>query len=202
MPTRHEKNKQQEMRRMGERRRKSIFIGAGVILGVLIAIAVGLAVVNTTLASPAPTVAASTVSQGQCAPVQDFSSQGGTHIASGETHPPYNSNPPTSGWHWANPQDWGIYTTAQVEEQLVHNLEHGGIVIQYRDLPAADVQRLTALVQHDRIHMILAPYPDLPAGPNVALTAWTHLQLCNGVNEAAITRFITTFRDKGPETVP
>ncbi len=201
MPTRHEKNKQQEQRRAGERRRKGIFIGAGVIVGVLIVAAAGLAVANTTLASPPPTVVASTT-QGQCAPVQDFPNQGGTHISPGEAHPPYNSNPPTSGWHWANPQDWGIYTTPQVEEQVVHNLEHGGIVIQYRDLPAADLQRLTSLVQHDRIHMILAPYPDLPAGANVALTAWTHLQLCNGVDENAINRFITAFRDKGPELVP
>ncbi len=201
MPTRHERIKQQEQQRVGERRRKSIFIGAGVIVGVLIVAAVGLAVANTTLASPPPTTGAS-LTQGQCTAVQDFPSQGNAHIAPGDAHPPYSSNPPTSGWHWANPQDWGIYTTPQVQEQLVHNLEHGGIVIQYRDLPAADLQRLTNLVQHDRIHMILAPYPDLPTGSNVALTAWTHLQLCNGVNEEAITRFITAFRDKGPETVP
>lgn len=201
MPTRHEKIKEQEMRRAGERRRKSIFIGAGLVIGVLLAVAVGLAVVNTTLASPPATIAVATA-QGQCTPVQDFPTQGGTHIAPSEAHPPYNSNPPTSGWHWANPQDWGIYTTPQVQEQLVHNLEHGGIVIQYRDLPTADLQQLTNLVQHDRVHVILAPYPDLPAGSTVALTAWTHLQLCNGVNEAAITRFITTFRDKGPELVP
>ena len=201
MPTRREKNKQQEARRANERRRKNVFIGTGVVVGVLLAAAVGLAIANSAFASPPPTAVAA-LTQGQCAPVQDFPSQGGTHISPGDAHPAYNSNPPTSGWHWANPQDWGIYTTPQVQDQLVHNLEHGGIVIQYRDLPAADVQRLSTLVQHDRIHMILAPYPDLPAGSTVALTAWTHLQLCNGVNEASITRFVTTFRNKGPELVP
>ena len=201
MPTRHERIKQQASQRANEHRRKNVFIGAGIIVGVLLAIGVALAITNSTLAAPAPTAVAA-ISQGQCAPVQDFPSQGGTHIAPNETHPAYNSNPPTSGWHWANPQDWGIYTTPQVQEQLVHNLEHGGIVIQYANLPAADVQRLTTLVQHDRIHMILAPYPALPSTSTVAVTAWTHLLLCNGVNEAAITRFTQTFRDKGPELVP
>ncbi|MBI5029870.1 MAG: DUF3105 domain-containing protein [Chloroflexi bacterium] len=201
MPTRHEKIKQQEARREGERRRKNFIIGTGIVVGVLLVVGIGLALANTTLAAPAPT-AVTVASQGQCAAVQDFPSQGATHIAPGEAHPPYSSNPPTSGWHWANPQEWGIYTTPQVQEQLVHNLEHGGIIIQYNNLPAADVERLTTLVQHDRIHMILAPYPDLPSGSNVAITAWTHLLLCNGVSEDAIKRFTTAFRDKGPELVP
>ena len=117
-------------------------------------------------------------------------------------HPDYNSNPPTSGWHWANPQDWGIYTSQQFQEQLVHNLEHGGIVIQYNDLTSADVQRLTSLVSRDSYHMILAPYPGLPAGVRVAYTAWTHLQSCDGIDENAIHAFTNAFRNKGPELVP
>ena len=201
MPTRHDKMKQAEQQRAQAQRRRRIMIGAGVVVAVILVTALTIALANITLASPSPTPAAQ-IAQGQCSLVQNFPSQGGTHISPGDSHPPYNSNPPNSGWHWANPQDWGIYTTSQVQEQLIHNLEHGGIVIQYRDLPPADLQRLTSLVERDRIHMVLAPYPDLPAGANVALTAWTHLQLCNGVDEDAIRLFVTAYRDKGPEVIP
>ena len=201
MPTRHERLKQQEQGRGQARRRRNIIIGVGVVIGVVIVAAVALTWVNASVASPVSATTTS-IAQGQCGLVLSFTSQGGTHIAPGELHPPYNSNPPTSGWHWANPQDWGIYNTPQVQDQLVHNLDHGGIVIQYRDLPPTDVQRLTSLVQQDRIHMILAPYPDLPTTANVALTAWTHLQYCNGVDENSIRSFVAAFRDKGPESVP
>ena len=75
-------------------------------------------------------------------------------------------------------------------------------MIQYNNLGSADVQRLTNLVNSDSYHMILAPYPGLPAGERVAYTAWTHLQSCDGLNENAIRAFINAFRDKGPELVP
>ena len=84
----------------------------------------------------------------------------------------------------------------------MHNLEHGGIIVQYNALSAGDVERLTNLVKRDAYHMILAPYPGLPADVNVALTAWTHLQTCNGVDESALLKFVNAYRDQGPERVP
>lgn len=199
MPTRHERNKQLEQERQRQQQRRKMMIGAGIVLGLVVLGGVAAAFVARPAPSPTPVAQ---VVQGQCGPVQTFASQGGDHIAPNQEHPPYNSNPPTSGWHWANPQDWNAYTTPQVQEQLVHNLEHGGIVIQYNNLSEAEVARLTALYRSDRYHLILAPYPGLPAEYNVALTAWTHLQLCNGVNENSIKAFINTYRDKGPELVP
>ena len=201
MPTRHEKDKQAEQHRHQNAWRRNIWIGLGTAIIALFVIVAVMTFAN----SPAPTATPTAIAQialGQCDRIQDFPSQGNTHIAPGDTHPAYNSNPPNSGWHWANPQDWGIYDTSQVQEQLAHNLEHGGIVIQYRDLAPADAQRLGDLVRQDRVHIVLAPYPGLPTGANVALTAWTHVQLCNGVNETAIKSFVAAWRDKGPELVP
>jgi hypothetical protein len=155
-------------------------------------------------AAPAPVTQVAQASEGpvSCSQVQTFPSQGRDHIPRGQPHPEYSSNPPNSGWHWDTPQDWGIYTTQQFQEQLVHNLEHGGIVVQYNSLSAADVQRLTDLVSRDSYHMILAPYPGLPAGERVAMTAWTHLQTCTGVDPNTIQSFVNAFRDQGPEKVP
>src|SRR3989344_3474582 len=57
---------------------------------------------------------------------QVFENQGQTHIKRGESHTIYNSNTPTSGWHWLDPASWGVYNRPLVDEQAVHNLEHGG----------------------------------------------------------------------------
>ena len=142
---------------------------------------------------------------GTCDEVEEFEDQGNMgrdHIRPGQSHPPYNSNPPTSGWHWENPQEWGVYTTPQVQEQLVHNLEHGGIVIQYNNLSAGELQRLLDFVKRTPRHIVVAPYPGLDRGVRVAFTAWTYLQNCDGVDLEALADFADEFRDQGPETVP
>ncbi len=201
MPTQHEKIRREQERTKKRQQRRTWMIGGGVAVAVIV-IALGVmasGVLNPPAPAPQVAQAAGPV---VCSPVQTFPEQSRDHIQRGQPHPDYSSNPPTSGWHWDTPQDWGIYTNQQFQEQLVHNLEHGGIVIQYNNLSPADVQRLTNLVNRDSYHMILAPYPGLPQGVKVAYTAWTHLQTCDGVDENAIHAFINAFRDKGPELVP
>ena len=200
MPTRRERMKQEEERARKERRQRALLLGGGAVAAVLV-IAL-LVVASGALNAPALQVAQAANGSATCSAVQTFAEQSRDHIGQGQPHPPYDSNPPTSGWHWANPQDWGIYTNQQFQEHLVHNLEHGGIVIQYNGLSAADVQRLTDFVKRDAYHVILAPYPALPQSEKVAVTAWTHLETCNGVDETALQSFINAFRDKGPELVP
>jgi hypothetical protein len=201
MPTQHEKLRREKERERKKQQRQMLWIGGGAAaLVIVIALVVMMSgVLNPPAPAPQVAQAAGSVI---CGAVQSFPEQSRNHIQKGDPHPAYNSNPPTSGWHWDTPQNWGIYTNQQFQEQLVHNLEHGGIVIQYNNLSPSDVQRLTDLVNRDSYHMILAPYPGLPADVKVAYTAWTHLQTCNGVDENAIHAFINAFRDKGPELVP
>ena len=59
--------------------------------------------------------------------------QGTTHIQIGQSHPAYNSNPPTSGWHPPQTVQWGLPRTEIPDEFAVHNLEHGGTWITYQD---------------------------------------------------------------------
>ena len=52
--------------------------------------------------------------------------QGETHIKRGESHPPYNSNPPTSGWHYGDGVGGaGIHDTEVPDELLVQRSNFG-----------------------------------------------------------------------------
>ncbi len=127
--------------------------------------------------------------------------QGATHINIGEPHPAYNSSPPTSGWHLPAPAGWGYYAMVLPDELVVHNLEHGGIWISYRD--ASDAQltaKLEALTRRFRSKVIvtLRPNNDSP----IAVAAWGRLLKLDRYDEQQIVAFINVFRDRGPERVP
>ena len=54
----------------------------------------------------------------------------------------WNTDPPTSGPHYAQWVVWGAYTDPVNLGQVVHNLEHGGIYILYgKNVPQATVER-------------------------------------------------------------
>jgi|TARA_Y100000031_G_scaffold142188_1_gene171484 hypothetical protein len=122
-------------------------------------------------------------------------------VAPGQTHPPYNTTPPTSGWHYEGTARWGIYSQTIPDELQVHNLEHGGILVQYScdDCPEL-VAQLEGVVKHYRSKVILATYPDMPQ--RIALTAWGRIAELSVFDEDTIVSFIEAYRNKGPENVP
>ena len=83
----------------------------------------------------------------------------------------WNTDPPTSGAHYEVPVIWGSYDEPVNQAQLVHNLEHGGVAIQYGDeVPPATVEQLESFVQENSRGTVLAPLPSL--GNQIALGAW------------------------------
>lgn len=122
------------------------------------------------------------------------------HLASGERYTKYNSDPPTSGPHWPDPAPWGPYDRTLPAEQLVHNLEHGGIVIYYncRDCPDL-VQQLKDAIKGWR-HTVLVPYYDMK--PRIALTAWRYIDELDQFDQDRVATFIKAYIDRGPEQVP
>lgn len=115
--------------------------------------------------------------------------------------PKYNSFPPTSGKHYYIPSVWGSYDTPVSQYQAIHNLEHGGVVIQYGSGVSKDtISRIGGFYQSDPVALLVAPLPKL--GNKVALTAWTHLAVCTDFNEAAFKAFRDAYRYKGPENFP
>ena len=132
-----------------------------------------------------------------------YPSAGRGHITTLDPNPPikYNSFPPTSGKHYYVPAVWGSYDAPVSEYQAIHNLEHGGIVIQYGKGVSEDtVSQVGDFYQSDPVGLLVAPLPKL--GNKVALTAWTHLALCPGFDEKAFKAFRDAYRYQGPEKFP
>ena len=124
-----------------------------------------------------------------------FADLGNLHISMPtDPHVPYNSEPPTSGPHLPYIAPWGIHTTPIVPELQVHNLEDGGVMVQYHCATPCPqlVEQLTAIVKRYDIQVILAPYPWMRT--RIALTAWTRLDAFDEFDEARIVRFIRAYR--------
>lgn len=135
-----------------------------------------------------------------CSQTEEFPEQGRNHIPLEEEHEPYNSNPPTSGPHFASPADWGVYRDRIEPEVLVHNLEHGGIVIHYKDLEEDQIEVLEDLVESFGDGVILVPADDIDHP--LALSAWQNLRTCQRPSEDVIRGFVGRFCGKGPERIP
>jgi hypothetical protein len=125
----------------------------------------------------------------------------------------WNTVPPTSGPHYQTPVVYGMYEQPVNEAQLVHNLEHGGIAVQYGpDVPQATVAQLRAFVQAHSRGTVLAPYPAL--GDRISLGAWVtenasepskgtaYLAKCTAFDESAFSAFFDSYQFRGPERFP
>lgn len=126
------------------------------------------------------------------------------HVPSG-TQTTYNSNPPTSGPHEeATIAPWGVLSTPQDDVALIHNLEHGGIVLHYKpDLDAGQRQQLIDLADTlrriDR-KVVLAPREanDAP----ITATAWGRILKLDTFDGAQIQVFFEANRNRAPEQAP
>ncbi|MCH8225675.1 MAG: DUF3105 domain-containing protein [Chloroflexi bacterium] len=66
---------------------------------------------------------------------------GVNHVAEGRTVD-YSTTPPTSGEHWGRWADCGFYEGGLPDELIVHNLEHGNIVVSYNVSAELDIATL------------------------------------------------------------
>lgn len=127
-------------------------------------------------------------------PGEGFASQGNTHIQLGAAHPPYNSDPPTSGWHTPELGSWGSYEEVQPDERLIHNLEDGGVILWYRNgTPEENDRRIQALeeVSQGYRRIVIAPREEMPT--TYALTAWQRLQRFDDIDREGMREFIEAF---------
>lgn len=118
---------------------------------------------------------------------------GNLHLqAASDPHVPYNSEPPTSGPHLGYLAPWGVHTRPIPNQLQVHNLEDGGVMVQYNCTCPELVDKLRGIVSRYDKFVILAPYPGMKT--RIALTAWTRLDRFEEFDERRIVRFIDTYR--------
>lgn len=127
-----------------------------------------------------------------------YPDQGRAHVPDG-TVVEYNSNPPTSGPHYAVPADWGAHNRELADGALVHNLEHCGIWISYRaDIAAQERSKLIEFARGFATKIIVTPRAanDSP----IAFAAWTRLLTMEAFNEDDAIAFIVAHLNRtGPE---
>jgi len=132
-----------------------------------------------------------------------FPDEGRTHVPDG-TPVDYQTDPPTSGPHYPEPEPGGFYTTPIEAGFLVHSMEHGGVIIYYS--PAVTADQLAALAALANAHpgifaqVVVVPRND-PTYP-IILTAWTHMLRLVTFDQSRIDNFIALFLGHGPEATP
>lgn len=136
--------------------------------------------------------AAPTVAAVVCGTVEKLPEQGGSHLVGDQEPPvPYNSTPPTSGWHSSGAFEIEVRPPDDplTEPQQVSVLEAGGVVVSYDGISRAERRTLTQLVRDEYDGRVaVTRYPDLRDG-EVALTAWQTLQRCDGLDVDAVRAF-------------
>ncbi|MDE0002812.1 MAG: DUF3105 domain-containing protein [Rhodospirillaceae bacterium] len=125
---------------------------------------------------------------------RDVPSLGNRHIRVGTSSAvTYNTDPPTSGPHYPTIVSWGVHWKPIDKGFQVHNLEDGGVLVQYgcSDCPEL-VKNLESIVRRYPKYVALAPYPFMKH--RIALTAWGKIDTLEAFDEERITAFINAYR--------
>ena len=121
-------------------------------------------------------------------------SQDITHVPEGQ-RVDYSDAPPTSGQHWPATAPCGFYPDGLPDERVVHNLEHGNIVVSFNFTNPAQVTALRQVL--DGVRQFddwgVARSYDKIADGQVALAAWGQLHRMDGVRPWEIGPFFEAF---------
>jgi len=116
----------------------------------------------------------------------------------------YASVPPASGPHNPIPLPAGVKDSPPPIDRVIHSLEHGAAIVWYSpDASGAELDRIRAFYEREEVgsRVIVAPYDyptegaagTLPAGSQMALVAWHHVQTCAQANLAAAFGFTSSW---------
>jgi len=121
------------------------------------------------------------------------------HVEEGSPHAPYNSNPPTSGPHIGNKvAGSGIKDKQIADEIVVHSLEHGAVVVWYREgLEQSEVDKIKLAFNSSSGKKIMMPRKDLEVP--LALVSWGYILKLNTIDQEKIKEFIEINNDRAPE---
>ncbi len=116
----------------------------------------------------------------------------------------YSTSPPTSGDHWKLPARCGFYEEGLPDEQIVHNLEHGNIVVSYNLSSDEKVDQLKDALDGiglSSIWGVTRSYDKIPSG-TISLAAWGVMDTMEEVDSERINTFFETYSGAlGPERI-
>ena len=110
----------------------------------------------------------------------------------------YSSTPPTSGRHWDGWVSCGFYSVEQIvpDERIVHNMEHGNVILSYNLTDPAQVEELEDVfdsIGSTNQWGVARYYDRIPEG-TIALTTWGVIDgPMDGIDQERIERFFETY---------
>jgi hypothetical protein len=118
----------------------------------------------------------------------------------------YHNRPPSSGDHYDQPSGYGVFARDMPLGNLVHTLEHGGVVVYHR--PDLCDQSCMGLLQqaynsaprsqrYGVVKMVVAPWLDMDQAVTAAAWGWI-----DGMDQPDVQRTVAFYRDhvdRGPE---
>lgn len=172
------------------RNRRAFFVAGGVGL-----VAVGVVAVVALAGFGGSTDARAALETAGCTLTVKAGGQASHSIRNpGDSSKAWNTDPPTNGPHYGVAAIFGQYDEPLEQARVIHDLEHGGVFIQYGDkVPESTVQQVRDFYADHKPGTILAPYPKL--GDEVALGAWvwTPEELASGANGSGYLATCKTF---------
>lgn len=128
--------------------------------------------------------------------VEEFPIEGRDHVPVG-TSVEYQTNPPTSGGHLGQAEEWGIYSKEIDDKAGVHNLEHGGIWISYKDISEEEIKEIEELGKQNSQSTVISPRSG--NDDKVVVASWGKMMRLESADKALIQKYIDTYKNQSPE---
>jgi hypothetical protein len=188
--------KERQAARQQNRQRRQLIIKVATVLGAAVLVG-GIAYLIWAGAQPAPGR-----EDWEVIPTQE-----GIHIESGASYEPYNSDPPTSGYHYltpVKPANAGFYEEALPDENMVHSLEHGYVMIWYDCGSVSDTECTTMkegiknVIDATETFKVIAMPRENMATPIIAVS-WGMMYKQEALDEEGLIAFVEANRQRSPE---
>ncbi len=122
---------------------------------------------------------------------------GRQHIDLGIKGSGYTSNPPTSGPHYNaagfGPLECKAYDNEVADEGAIHNLEHGGIWITYKDKSNLELKSQLEDIGKNNTKIVVSPRALNDS--NIAVAAWSRLLKLETFDKNQIEDFIKLYKN-------
>lgn len=131
--------------------------------------------------------------------VEEFPIEGRDHVSL-STDVTYQTNPPTSGDHFAQAKTWGISGKEINDLTVIHALEHGGIWITYKDVDNQTINELKDIARANKASIILSPR-SANDDPGIVVVSWGKMMKLDILDKALIQKYIDTYKNQSPENL-